>query len=50
MVCGFYADGTTIAGICGEIDDGVRLVKSVINEWEERNHETKEEVLELVRD
>ena len=33
-----------------EIDGGVRQVKSVMNEWEERNSDAKEEVLEFGTD
>ena len=42
-----FADDTTIVGMSGELNEGVRLVKSVMNEWEERNNEAKEEVLEF---
>ena len=47
MSCGLFADDTTIVGMSGEINEGVRAVKSVMNEWEEQNNEAKEEVLEF---
>ena len=47
MSCGLFADDTTIVGMSGELDEGVRAMKSVMNEWEERNNEAKEEVLEF---
>ena len=47
LTCALFADDTTIVGMSGEIDEGVRAVKSVMNEWEERNNEAKEEVLEF---
>jgi hypothetical protein len=42
-----FADDTTIVGVKSEIDSGVRAVKEVMNQWEERNNEEKEEVLEF---
>ena len=45
MSCGLFADDTTIVGMSGELDEGVRVVKRVMNEWEERNNDAKEEVL-----
>ena len=47
MSCGLFADDTTIVGMSGELDEGVRVVKNVMNEWEERNNDSKEEVLEF---
>ena len=47
LTCALFADDTTIVGMSGEIDDGVRRVKSVMNKWEERNNDAKEEVLEF---
>ena len=47
MTCALFADDTTIVGMSGEIDEGVRVVKSVMNDWEERNNEAKEEELEF---
>ena len=45
-----FADDTTIVGMKREMDEGVRLVKEVMGEWEERNNDTKEEVLEFGTD
>lgn len=42
-----FADDTTIVGMKGEIDESVRRVKRVRNQWEERKNEEKEEVLEF---
>ena len=42
-----FADDTTIVGVKSEIENGVRVVKEVMNQWEERNNEEKEEVLEF---
>ena len=42
-----FADDTIIEGKKGELDEGVREVKRVMGEWEERNNEEKEEVLEF---
>lgn len=42
-----FADDTTIVGTKGEIDESVRRVKGVMNKWEERNNDDKEEVLEF---
>jgi hypothetical protein len=42
-----FADDTTIVGVKGEIEEGVRVVKNVMSKWEERNNEDKEEVLEF---
>ena len=47
LKCALFADDTTIVGMSGEIDEGVRAVKSVMNKWEERNNDAKEEVLEF---
>ena len=47
MTCALFADDTTIVGMSGEIDEGVRAIKSVMNDWEERNNDAKEEVLEF---
>ena len=47
MSCGLFADDTKIVGMTGELDEGVRVVKSVMNEWEERNNDAKEKVLEF---
>ena len=45
--CGLFAVDTTIVRLSGEIDQGVRVVKSAMNEWEERNNDAKEEVPEF---
>jgi hypothetical protein len=45
-----FADDTTIVGVKSEIENGVRTVKKVVNQWEERNNEEKEEVLEFWTD
>ena len=50
LTCALFADDTTIVGMSGEIDEGVREVKRVMNDWEERNNDTKEEVLEFGTD
>ena len=42
-----FADDTTILGVKGEMDESVRRVKEVMNKWEERNNDDKEEVLEF---
>ena len=42
-----FADDTTIVGTKGEINEGVERIKSVMNKWEERNNDDKEEVLEF---
>lgn len=42
-----FADDTTILGMKGEIDEGVRAVKVVMNKWEEMNNDDKEECLEF---
>ena len=42
-----FADDTTIVGMSGELDEGVRVIKSVMNEWEERNNDAKEEELKF---
>ena len=44
MIWGLYADDATVTVVStyGGIDDGVKLMKCVINEWEERNHDAKE--------
>ena len=42
-----FADDTTIVGMSGEIDEGVRAVKEVMNKWEEKNNDDKEEILEF---
>lgn len=42
-----FADDTTIVGLKGEMNEGVRAVKEVMSKWEERNNEDKEEVLEF---
>ena len=47
MSSALFADDTTIVGMSGEIDEGVNVIKSVMNEWEERNNDAKEEVLEF---
>ena len=47
MTSALFADDTTIVGMSGEIDEGVNVMKSVMNEWEERNNDAKEEVLEF---
>ena len=47
MSCALFADDTTIVGMSGELDEGVRVVKSVMDEWKERNNDAKEEVLEF---
>ena len=49
LMCALFADDTTIVGMSGEIDDGVKAVKSVINEWEERNNDAKRKCLSSVR-
>ena len=45
-----FADDTTIVGTRGEIEEGVNAVKEVMNKWEERNNDDKEEVLEFGTD
>ena len=50
LSCGLFADDTTVVGMSGELNEGVRYVKSVMNEWEERNNDAKEEVLEFGTD
>ena len=47
MTSALFADDTTIVGMSDEIDEGVNEMKRVMNEWEERNNDTKEEVLEF---
>ena len=42
-----FADGTTILGMSGEINEGVNDVKEVMGKWEERNNDEKEEVLDF---
>ena len=42
-----FADDTTIVGTKGEINEGVERIKSVMNKWEERNNDDKEEALEI---
>ena len=39
MSCALFADDTTIVGMSGELDEGVRVVKSVMDEWKERNND-----------
>lgn len=47
LTLGLFADDTTVIGMSGEIDEGVRAMKEVMGKWEERNNDTKEEVLEF---
>ena len=47
MTCTSISGETTVAGISGEINKGLRAVKSAMNEWEERNADAKQEVLEF---
>ena len=42
-----FADDTTLVGERVELEDGVRETKEVMNKWEERNNENKEEELEF---
>ena len=42
-----FADDTTIVGVKGEMEEGVRIVKRVMSKWEERNNEDKEEILDF---
>ena len=48
--CDLFADDNTIVVRSDAIDGSVKLVKSVMNEWEERNNDAKEEVLEFGTD
>ena len=41
-----FEDETTIIGGKGELVEGVREVKRVMEEWKERNNQEKEEVLD----
>ena len=45
--CGLLADDTTNVGMSDEIDDGVKLVKSFMKEWEKRNNDVGEDMLEI---
>ena len=45
-----FADDTTIVGKFEEMDEGVNAVKGVMNEFEERSNEAKEECLEFCKD
>ena len=36
--------------ISDEVDDGVKVVKSIMNEWEETNNDAKGEVLKFRTD
>ena len=47
MTCGLFADDTTIVGMSGEIDQGVRAVKSVMNKGKKGNNDAKEEGFEF---
>ena len=42
-----FADDTVIVSTKGEMDESVQRVKEVMNRWEERNNEDKEEVLDF---
>ena len=42
-----FADDTTIVGKKKEMEAGVKKVKDVMGQWEERTNESKEEVLEF---
>ena len=42
-----FAGHNTVEGLIGEIDEEVRVLKKVVNEWKERNNDTREEVLEF---
>ena len=44
---GLFADDTTIAGRKGELEEGVRATKEVMDKYEERNNDDKEEILEF---
>ena len=47
MSCGLFADDTTTVSMSDKIDDSVRLVNSVINEWEEGKMIRKKRCLKL---
>ena len=47
LTLGLFADDTTVVGMSGEIEEGVRVTKEVMGRWEERNNDEKEEVLEF---
>ena len=47
MTCALFFDDMTIVVMRGEIDDGVRAAKSMMNEWEDQSKDAKDEVLEL---
>ena len=42
-----FADDTTIVGRRDEIEERVRTIKEVMEWYEEKNHEDKEEILEF---
>ena len=42
-----FADDTTIVGRRDEIEEGVRTIKEVMERYEEKNNEDKEEILEF---
>ena len=44
---GLFADDTTVIGKKRELEQGVREVKNVMNKFEERNNEDKEEFLDF---
>ena len=39
MSCALFADDTTIVDMSGKLDEGVRVVKIVMDEWKERNND-----------
>ena len=47
LTTALFADDTTLLGKKGDMDEVVRVAKEVMNKWEERDNEDKEEVLEF---
>ena len=45
LTSALFADDTTIVGLKGELNEGTEEVKRVMNKWEERNNDDKEENL-----
>ena len=45
LTSALFADDTTIVGMKGEMNEGTEVVKRVMNKWEERNNDDKEENL-----
>ena len=43
--CLLFVDEITVVGMKGEMEESVRRVKKVIDQWEKRNNEGKEDVL-----